>query len=154
MDFPEHLQKSAFNSALSPGSIIRCPVDYSDGASSIKRLVVISSNNDKTVLLLTTTSNKFAPQRYFGCDDVYVSDYLDEGFEVPTYIQLHRVIEKDTATLKKQFATKKLDILKKISVELLKQVLEKIPDSELIEQKYIKRIIAENQNLIGKSKNI
>jgi predicted DNA binding CopG/RHH family protein len=145
MELPKHFQEAAFNSALTPGSIIRCSIKYSDGSSSIKRLVVISSNNEKTVLLLSTTSNKFAPTRSFGCDDIYVSEYLNEGFEVPTYIQLHRVLEKDTKELKSLFNIKKLDILKKISSELLMQILEKIPASELIEQKYIKRIIAENK---------
>jgi len=146
MDFPEAFTSKVI-SQLSPGLVIKCPVDF-DNASKpvIKRLVILTCNNKETILTLTSTSQKFAATRYFAKDDIYLAPGDEAAFEEPTYIQLHRVISLDTPKLILLFKESKLGILDKISDELFDQILKKIDKSDMIEGKYRKRILEENKH--------
>ena len=144
MDFPAKLSDGSFLKDLKPGDVIRCKVTLKDGAEPLKRLVVVSSKNNKTILLVTSTSNKFAQTRAFDKDSIYVPTGDEPAFNLPTYIQVHRVIECETNKLMQDYSIKKLDVLPKIDSSLLLRIIAKIKDSMTIEQVYIKRILAEN----------
>jgi hypothetical protein len=148
MDFPEKIRKRAFEAALSSGNVLCYEISFPDGGCKWKRLIIVSNNNEKTILMLTTTSNKWAQSRSFGCDDIYIADYTVEGFEKPTYIQMNRVFEINNSDLCALFNKGKLEIRQKISEELLKLVISNVQSSELIESRYIRRIIAENSALL------
>lgn len=145
MEFPPKLSDGSFLKNLAPGDVIKCKVKFRDGKEEFKRLIVLTSKNGKTVLLATSTSNKFAQTRYFDKDSIYVQQGEEPAFNLPTYIQVHRVIECETKNLMSDFVKKKLDVLDKIDSGLLKKIVDKIKVSVTIEQSFIKRILQDNQ---------
>ena len=143
MDFPDSFVLKVIKE-LKPGQVIRCPLLFEDKRDPIcKRLIVLSYNNSEIILGLTTTSNKFAPTRYYGKDDIYIEPGSESIFEEPTYVQLHRVKSLETKKVIKLFTENKVTILGNISDELLGKVYERVDRSEKIEGKYRKRIIEE-----------
>lgn len=129
---------------MKPGAVVRCRVPFEDGADSIKRLVVLSTCDEKGTICLTTTSNKFAQTRSFDSGAVYVPPNTEPSFNVPSYIQTHRIIELDI-----DFVISKLDsggfdfLADSISPELFKEVIAAVLLSKAIAGKYKNRIRAE-----------
>jgi hypothetical protein len=144
MDFPPSVTSGVIT-GLKPGQVIRLPVPFEDEPQPVlKRLIVLTHNNKETILAVTTTSNLFAPTRHFAKDDIYIEPGAEEAFEKPTYVNMNRVISLDTEKIIQLFTGRKVDILEGVSDELFRQILDKIRTSLLIEGKYCKRIISEN----------
>jgi hypothetical protein len=140
MDFPSSAKRNVLLSSLVPGKVIRAPTTFSDGETAIKRLIVLTKNNTSTLLAVTTTSNKFAPTRYYAKDDIYIEPGTEPCFDIPTYVQLNRIIEISLDKIETFFNSRTLDFLGDISSELLEQIYAVIDKSEQIEIKYINRI--------------
>jgi hypothetical protein len=138
MQFPESSYSKVIKE-LKPGQVIRCPIIFEKEPVS-KRLIILSCNNSETILALTTTSNKFAPTRHYGKDDIYIEQGLEKSFDLPTYVQLHRVIVLETCKVIKLFSNNKVDVLADVSNDLLLKIYGKVDTSELIEGKFRKRI--------------
>ncbi|MCK4359668.1 MAG: hypothetical protein KAW92_13200 [Candidatus Cloacimonetes bacterium] len=134
---------SLFEAFLYAGSVIRCELVFPDGKKKFKRLIVISNKNKYTTLFLTSTSKINRKYKFYRKDDIFVQKGDESCFEKDTCIQLNRVFEISSPKLVSEYVNNKLDILNKISDELMEKIYIAINKSVLIEQKYIKRIMLE-----------
>jgi hypothetical protein len=140
MEFPSSITRNVLLKSLLPGKVIKAPTLFPDGQTAPKRLIVLSRNNTSTLLAVTTTSNKFAPTRYYALDDIYIAPNSEICFELPTYVQLNRIIEISFDRIEVLFKDRTLDFLGEITAELLAEIYAGINASEQIELRYIDRI--------------
>jgi hypothetical protein len=144
MQFPRNITDANLLSNLKAGKVIKRLTQFQDGEETVKRLVVLTNSNDKITLAITTTTN-ISPRKYYNRDDIFIKANQENVFENDTYIQLNRIIEVSTETLKKDYNINKLNILGSISDDLLNKIYDVIEQSEIIEGKYKKRILEEKK---------
>ena len=146
MTIPKNALGSLLEAFLFAGSVLRFKIKYPDGKEGIKRLIVVSNDNKQTTLLLTVTSNIHGEYKYYRKDDIFVPRGSEDCFERDTCIQMHRIIPRNTSKLKDLYTKNSLDILGKISNELMERIYIAINESDQIEQKFVKRIEAERDH--------
>ena len=144
MEIPKEITDKHLQAALCAGRIIRRITIFPDGEQSLKRLVILTNDNEKAILSVTTTTN-ITPSKFYNRDDILIKANQEKFFECDTYIQLSRVFELPVKILKKEYNKKQLDNLGKISDSLLNDIYTVVEQSELIEQKFIDRIIKERR---------
>ena len=140
MQLPRSLTEEALKKSLIPGSVLIFEVEFTDKARALKRLIVVSNDNDALVLMLTTTSNLFLNRNYRK-DDIYLKAGQEPAFEKETLVQMNRIIEEPVHKMQEIYSQGKMKISKPISAGLLNKIYSAIEKSELIEQKYIQRIL-------------
>lgn len=150
MEFPKEITDKALEQDLIPGKVIRTSVQHPDGATSTKRIIILTSDNKKTILGVVGTSKIEKALRYKK-DYIFVKNGNEIVFDVDTVIDLDRVYEIDTISLKKLFFERKLNIIGIVSSSLFDRIINIIKRSEVIEQKYINRIcgdcLCDNQRI-------
>lgn len=144
MEIPKKITDKHLQAALCAGRVIRRKTTFQDDEQSFKRLVILTNDNEKVLLAVTTTSN-IAPRKFYNKDDILIEANKEKSFESDTYIQLNRVFELSVEILKEEYNKRQLDNLGKISDTLLNNIYNIVEQSELIEQKYIDRIIKERK---------
>jgi hypothetical protein len=144
LDLPKSITDKALLEFLCPGCVIRTEVVFPDGEKAIKRLIVLTIENERTILSITTTRTPANNQPYRK-NDIFVASGKEKVFEENTYLQLHRVLELETYKMQNNYNSHGLDVLGNISGELLGTIYQKISASELIERKYIQRILKEKR---------
>jgi hypothetical protein len=144
MQLPRHLTEEALKKSLVPGSVLIFEVEFPDKARALKRLIVVSNDNETLVLMLTTTSNLFLNRNYRK-DDIYLKAGQEVAFEKETLVQMNRIIEEPVHKMQEIYSQGKMKISKPVSAGLLNKIYAVIEKSELIEQKYIQRILKHRQ---------
>ena len=140
MEIPRKITDKHLEELLCAGRVIKRLTTFQDGNQSVKRLIVLTNDNELTILAITTTTN-ISPRKYYNKDDILIKANQEKTFESDTYIQLNRIIPIHTEVLKEEFNKSELDNLGKISDSLLENIYFTVEQSEVIEQKYIDRII-------------
>ena len=144
MKIPKDITDKHLQTALCAGRVIRRITAFQDGDQSLKRLIILTNDNEKAILAVTTTTN-LSERKYYNKDDILIKANQEKSFEYDTYIQLHRVFELKVEILKEEYNKMKLNDLGKISDLLLNNIYSVVTQSELIEQKYIDRILKERK---------
>ena len=144
INFPKEISDKSLLEQLKPGIVIRTEVQFPDGQKGVKRLIILTKSNINSVLMIATTS-KHIKRKYYEKDNIQLASNQEKIFEKDTSIQLTRVFEKTTSELQNAYNQHRLNILGKISKELLEKIFNGITSSEVIEEKYKIRIKEENK---------
>ncbi|MFH1386356.1 MAG: hypothetical protein ABIH50_01655 [bacterium] len=145
LDLPKKVTDKALLEWLAPGCVIRTLVYFPDGESHFKRLIILTAADLRTVLAtIATTTPIDDHNRHYRGDDVCIAAGQEGAFERETYIQPNRVFELDIIELQNNYNLHQLHVLGNLSADRLKNIIQKVLASKLVERKYIQRIRKDN----------